>query len=634
MAKEILVNADARESRIAVREDNLLVELHIEREERVVGSIYKGRVESVHHGMDASFVDIGLEKNAFLFAGDIVPGGGEADDNGEGEIETTHDRRGRRPRQHTGITSLVKRGQEILVQVMKGPRGSKGARVTTRISLPGRYLVYMPDEASVGVSRKIEDSRERDRLKRIIEGIRATNSSGKPTYGLIVRTEAEGKTERELRQDLEFLERTWAEIRQKSAVTPAPNLVYADLTLLFRILRDTFGQEVQRLILDSPDDYRRAHELLDFFGPSLKDRVELYDGEKPILEHYGIEQDIQRLLDKRVWLKSGGYLVIDQAEALVAIDVNSGRFTGQTTGLNDTIVQTNLEAVNEIARQLRLRDMGGIIVLDLIDMVNQADRKRVEVALESALKQDKARWRIGHISQMGLLEMTRKRTGDAVNEQMTEPCPYCAGNGKISAPDTVAINIQRDLRRLSKVQGGDAFLVRCHPHVASHLVGEDGEEIELLEHLLQRAIFVRVDDKLHQEKYEIQPGKMDDFDRRQLPYHRGQVVEVTVMRGGLATAPAATAYTASGYLVQLEQGARFVGAHIRVRLLKVGRSSSVGELMTKGGEGGIPVLPLPVPVQSEPIPRSEPPVPASGRPGGGGNKNRRNRSRGRDRQPA
>ena len=631
MAKEILVNADSRESRIAVREDNQLVELHIEREERVVGSIYKGRVESVHHGIDASFVDIGLEKNAFLFAGDIIPGGGDDADTEEGEAN--HDRRGRRPRQNTGITQLVKRGQEVLVQVMKGPRGSKGARVTTRISMPGRYLVYMPDEASVGVSRKIEDSRERDRLKRIIEGIRNTNSNGKPTYGLIVRTEAEGKTERELRQDLDFLERTWADIRIKAATTPAPNLVYADLTLLFRILRDTFGQDVKRLILDSPEDYERAHGLLDFFGPALKDRVELYDGDKPIFEHYGIEQEIQRLTDKRVWLKSGGYLVIDQAEALVAIDVNSGRFTGQTTGLSDTFVQTNLEAVGEIARQLRLRDMGGIIVLDLIDMSNQADRKRVETAFESALKQDKARWRIGHISQMGLLEMTRKRTGEAVTEQMTEACSYCNGTGKIAAPDTVAINIQRDLRRLAKVQNGDSFLVKCHPHVASHLVGEDGEEIETLEHLMQRAVYVRVDDKLHQEKYEIQPGRMDEFDRRQMVYRRDQVVEVTVMKGGLATAPAATGFTANGYIVEMEQGARFAGGNVRVRLAKVGRSSSIGELLTKGGEETAPAPPPAPPINKQP--RPEPPSNnRDNRSGDNNNRGRRNRNRGRQPQTA
>lgn len=581
MAKEIIVNADAREARIAVREDGLLVELHIEREERVVGSIYKARVESVHHGMDASFVDIGLDRNAFLYAGDIVPAGDD-----EGEAEGTggngHDRRGRRPRSHVPITGLVKRGQEVLVQVIKGPRGSKGARVSTRISLPGRYLVFMPDEASVGVSRKIDDPKERDRLKRIVESIRKPGSDGKVDYGLIVRTEAEDKTERELRQDLEFLERTWADIKRKASITPAPNLVYADLTLLFRILRDAFGQDVDRLVLDSATDYKRAHELLDFFGPSLKDRVVLYDGEKPIFEQMAIEQEIQRLLGRRVWLKSGGYLIIDQAEALVAIDVNSGRFTGSTTGLNDTILQTNLEAVAEIGRQLRLRDMGGILVLDLIDMANAADRKKVETALETALKHDKSRCKISHISPLGLVEMTRKRTGEAVTEQMSEPCPYCSGAGKISSPESVAIEIARDLRRLSQAQASEAFLVKCHPLAAAHLVGEEGEDIEALEHGVQRGAYVRAQDDLHQEKYEIQPGKMDDLDRRHLPYKRGQTVEVRVMRGGLATAPAATGYTDTGYLVELAQGARFAGQTIRVRLTKIGRSSAQGEPLNGG----------------------------------------------------
>jgi ribonuclease G len=626
MAKEIMVNADSREARIAVREDGQLVELHIEREERVVGSIYKARVESVHHGMDASFVDIGLDRNAFLFAGDIVPGGGGEDEeeNGGGG---THDRRGRRVRPHVAITSLVKRGQEILVQVVKGPRGSKGARVSTRISLPGRYLVFMPDEASVGVSRKIDDPKERDRLKRIVETIR------KPGYGLIVRTEAEDKTERELRQDLDFLERTWADIKRKAAVTPAPNLVYADLTLLFRILRDAFGSDVDRLVLDSPTDFKRAHELLDFFGPGLKDRVELYDGEKPIFEHFGIEQEISRLLGRRVWLKSGGYLIIDQAEALVAIDVNSGRFTGSTTGLNDTIVQTNLEAVSEIARQLRLRDMGGILVLDLIDMNGAADRKRVEQALDTALKHDRSRCKVGHISPLGLVEMTRKRTGEAVTEQMIEPCPYCNGAGKIQSPETVAIEIQRDLRRLARAQAAaEAFLVKCHPHVAAHLVGEDGEDIEALEHSLQRGLYVRVAPELHQEKYEIQPGRMDDLDRKHVVYRHGQIVEVTVMRGGLLTAPAANGYTDTGFLVELAQGARHIGQTVRARLVKVGRSSGLAEPMGKGSGGGTADdnRPPQPPAKAAPPPSDGREVSRDSRENGGG---RRRRNRGRERQP-
>jgi ribonuclease G len=636
MSKEIIVNSDTRESRIAVREDGQLVELHIEREERVVGNIYKARVESVHAGMDASFVDIGLERNAYLSASDILPGshGEEAD----GDDSPAHDRRGRRSRPQVAINTLVKKGQELLVQVVKGTRGSKGARVSTRISLPGRYLVLMPDEASIGISRKIDEPKERDRLKRIVESIRKANGEGRPQYGLIVRTEAEGKSERELRQDLEFLERTWSEIRRKAATTPAPNLIYADLSLLFRILRDTFGQDVDRLILDAPHDYRTAHELLDFFGPTLKDRVHLYDGEKPVFEHYGIEQEIERLLGRRVWLKSGGYLIIDQAEALVAIDVNSGRFTGSTTGLSDTIVQTNLEAVSEIARQLRLRDMGGILVLDLIDMNSAADRKRVEQALETSLKHDKNRCKIGHISPLGLVEMTRKRTGEAVTEQMSESCPYCSGTGKVASPESVAIEVQRDLRRLARAQAtAEGFVVRCHPQVAAFLVGETGEEIEVLEHNIRRGIYVRVAEDLHQEKYEIQPGKMDDQDRRLCAYRQGQVVEVQVLRGGLLTAPAAHGFTENGYLVELAEGARFAGQKTRVRLTQVGRSVGIGEPMNKASAEQ-PKRPDPRTTPSERPPRTPEPTPpptqGQGQGQGRNNNNNRRRNRGKSRQGA
>ena len=589
MSKEIIVNADARETRIAVREDGQLAELHIEREERVVGSIYKGRVDNVLPGMDAAFVDIGLERNAFLYAGDIVPGGdeGEGADGGEGGGGGPNlNRFGRRSRAHANIRELVKRGQEILVQVVKGPRGSKGSRVSTRISIPGRYLVFMPDEASLGVSRKIDDPKERDRLKKIVESLRRTPDGARPGYGLIVRTEAEDKSERELRQDLDFLLKQWGEIKAKADVTPAPNLVYSDLTLLFRILRDAFGQDVDRLVLDSAGDYKRAHELLDFFGPSLKNRVELHDGEKPVFEQLGIEQDIERLLKRRVWLKSGGYLIIDQAEALVAIDVNSGRFTGSTSGLADTIVQTNLEAVSEIARQVRLRDLGGILVLDLIDMNSAADRKKVEAALDRELKRDKSRCKIGHISPLGLVEMTRKRTGETINEQMDEPCPYCNGQGKLQSPESVAIGIERDLRRLTRAQNAEAFRVLCNPQVAAYLIGEAGEDIEQLEHSLQRAVYVRVSEDLHQEKYEIQPGKMDEMDRSLLPYRKGQVVEVQIMRNPLVAPPGATGFTESGYLVEFVQGAKFVGQNVRAKLLRVGRSSATAEVVGRAAGGG------------------------------------------------
>jgi len=641
LSKEIIVNADARETRIAVREDGQLVELHIEREERVVGSIYKARVENVLPGMDAAFVDIGLDRNAYLTAGDIVPGEAEAEageDESNGRGGGNFNRFGRRQRQNVNIRDMVKRGQEILVQVVKGPRGTKGSRVSTRISMPGRYLVFMPDEHSTGVSRKIDDPKERDRLKKIVEGIR------RPGYGLIVRTEAEDKTERELKQDLAFLEKQWNDIREKARVTPAPNLVYADLTLLFRILRDAFGQDVDRLILDSAGDYKRAHELLDFFGPTLKDRVVLHDGEKPVFEQYGIEQDIERLLKRRVWLKSGGYLIIDQAEALIAIDVNSGRNTGGGGGnLNDTIVQTNLEAAAEIARQLRLRDLGGILVLDFIDMNGAADRKKVEQAFERELKKDKSRCKPSPISSLGLIEMTRKRTGETINEQMDEPCPYCGGQGKLASGESVSIEIERDLRRLSRAQNHEAFLVTCHPQVAAYLVGDEGEDVERLEHQLARGLYVRVDEEMHQEKYEIVGGRLDEFDRARLPFRKGQVVDVQVIRNPLAPAPDATGYVEGGYLVELAGGAKNIGQSVRARLIRVGRSCGIVEALSGGGTPA----PAPPPAEARPAPGNETrPAPGNEtrpRQGndrerrGNGNNNRRGGSGGnerRDREPA
>ena len=568
VSKEIIVNGDPRETRIAVREDGKLVELHIERGERVVGSIFKGRVDNVVAGQDAAFVDIGLERNAYLAAGDIVsPGDLDEDD--------SFDRRGRRPRPTVPIKNLVRRNQEVLVQVIKGPRGTKGSRVSTRISLPGRYLVFMPDENSTGVSRKIDDPKERDRLKRIVEGIRH------PGYGLIVRTEAEGKTERELRQDLEYLEQTWATVKQSADSVRAPALVYQDLTLLFRILRDAFGSDVDRLILDNPEDYKKAHELLDFFGPSLKDRVVLFDSHIPIFDHFHIEQEMHQQLRRRVPLKSGGYLIIDQTEALVAIDVNSGKFGGKTEGLSDTIVQTNLEAVNEIARQLRLRDMGGILVLDLIDMNNATDRRKVEVALEAAFKTDKNRCKVSHISPLGLIEMTRKRTGETVNEQMDVPCPYCSGTGRVQSPESVAFTIQREIRRQAKTNTAEAFHVTCHPLVAAALVGDGGDDIEQLEHFIERGVYIRSTTDIHMEKYDIQPGSMDDFDRRLATFRPGQSVDARIVSVGDTPTSTAAGITETGLVIHFQQGSRQLGQSVRLKVTGTGRSSATGEILNR-----------------------------------------------------
>ena len=477
MAKEIIVNVGERETRIAVIEEGKLVELHVERAERVVGSLYKCRVANVLAGMDAAFVDIGLGKNAFLYVGDVLPtadesGSGTGRGSGDGtgrdrrsplerrptrdavaapaELPTAneedslfeHDEmmadddddletslmddleedeedaseetegaggtkpanRSRRPIRRSflrqqRIRDVLKVGQEVLVQVIKGPRSTKGARVSTRISLPGRYLVLMPEADNLGVSRKIEDAKERDRLKKIGDKLR------EPGFGLIIRTEAEEKTEQELRQDKDFLLKNWRQVQEIAKKVRAPHLVQSDLTLLYKTIRDVFGSDVQKLIIDDPAEYEKANELLERLSPKLKGRIYLYDGIEPIFDHFKLEPEIDRLLRRKVLLKTGGSLIIDETEALTVIDVNTGKFTGGGS-LAETILRTNLDAAGEIARQMRLRDIGGIIVIDFIDMSNARDKQSVIKALELALKKDRSRTKISNISPLGLVEMT------------------------------------------------------------------------------------------------------------------------------------------------------------------------------------------------------------------------------------
>ncbi|HOK55457.1 MAG TPA: Rne/Rng family ribonuclease, partial [Armatimonadota bacterium] len=427
----------------ALIEAGKLVELHVEREERVVGSIYKCKVSNVLPGMDAAFVDIGLERNAFLYVADVLP---EADEGGP----TKRDTRGMH------IKDMLKIGQEVMVQVIKGPRGTKGARVSTRISLPGRYLVLMPESDNIGISRKIEESGERDRLKKIAENIRPLG------FGLIVRTEAESKTEIDLKQDLEFLLRMWNQIQEKARKIPAPGLVHQDLSLIYKTIRDVFGGDVTKMLIDSPVDYEKAIELIQLLSPKMKSRVQLYDESEPIFERFAIEGEIDRLLRRKVWLKSGGHLTIDETEALTTIDVNTGKYIGSTS-LSETILKTNLEAVTEIARQLRLRDIGGIIIIDFIDMANPKDRQHVVTALDKALRKDRTRTKISHISPLGLIEMTRKRTGETISEAMTEACPYCQGRARIKSPETVSIDVERELRKLVAEMDEEAFVITVNP---------------------------------------------------------------------------------------------------------------------------------------------------------------------------
>ncbi|MEW6447708.1 MAG: Rne/Rng family ribonuclease [Bacillota bacterium] len=408
MIKEIIISRAGGGTRVAVLEDHIPVEFYFEPPgAELVGSVFKGKVENVLPGIEAAFVDIGLEKNAFLYVHDARA------------AALNRDRK-------LKIKEILRPGQEIIVQVTKGPLGTKGPRVTTQINLPGRHLVLATAVQHTGISRRISSSAERERLKRLTAGIRPAG------MGLIIRTAAAGADQAELQHDLEVLLKRWEEIRQK-AREPAPQLLYKDVDLLPRILRDFFTSDVQRLIVDSAELKDEVLEIMNELGPDLKERVHL-EQERDLMEAYGVEQEVERALKRRIWLKSGGYIVFDQTEAFTAIDVNTGKYVGSQS-LEETVVKTNLEAVREIARQIRLRNIGGIIIIDFIDMIEEKHRQEVLAALEEALKRDRVRSHILGITRLGLVELTRKKTHPSLAEMLLKPCPHCDGTGRVPLED-------------------------------------------------------------------------------------------------------------------------------------------------------------------------------------------------------
>lgn len=563
---QIIVNVSSRETRIAVLEDRDLVEYRVEREERVVGSIFKGVVQNVLPGMDAAFVDIGLERNAFLYVADIMPD--DINDNSPASVRRSELRRRK-------IKELIKLGQELMVQVTKGPRGTKGARVTTRISLPGRYVVLMPEHSQVGVSRKLEDRKERERLRRIGEKITPAG------FGLIMRTECEGRTAEELLADVQFLQQLWAQTLESAKRLRAPAVVHRDQTLLYRTIRDVFGDEIDRLVIDDPEEYEKVSLVAGMVVPALRGKITLYDQEEPIFDHYGIEKDLDRLLLHKVWLKSGGYLVVDETEALTAIDVNTGKQVGSHS-LNETILSTNMEAAREVCRQLRLRDMGGIIVIDFIDMEEADAQKRLLDYFTKQLARDRARTRVGKISSLGLVEITRKRTGESVTEAITSLCPLCNGRGRIASSDTVGLWIERDMRRRLN-EPGNAFHIVCHPAVVEALIGADGEVIEEMEHELQRGLYIRANHDIGIEEYHIEGGTIEEFDRYFMGFRRAQVLECTVRRSAVESTGKVIGWTDGGYFVELLGAEDLVGQRVKVVLQDIRRAFGVGDVIQPVG---------------------------------------------------
>jgi len=505
MRNEIFVNVAPRETRVAVREQDQIVELHIERSQdrRVVGNCYLGKVTRVLPGMQAAFVNIGLERAGFLYVADYREGLDDLDGNGghEGGGGGGGRRRAAAAQRGAGtqIQDVLEEGRDILVQVSKEPLGSKGARITSRIALPGRHLVLMPWVQRVGVSRRIEGDRERRRLRAIVEKHRPRE------LGFIVRTVSHGVSEADIKADIEYLTNLWADIQEKRAKTKeAPTLIYEEPPLRVRILRDLVSHETKQVAVDDAEAYGEMQEFVQRFMAAPRPKIVHYKNDRPLFESQRIESEIDQGLGRKVWLKSGGYLIIDQSEALTAIDVNTGRFTGgKSRSLEETILKTNLEAVREIVHQLRFRNIGGLIILDLIDMEVASNREKVYRALLEALKEDKAKVNLLKISELGLIEMTRKRTRENLVQQLCDPCPTCEGNGYVQSPITVSQRVFRQLGKSAEFLKGDTLVVRAHPDVADALLGEGAESLEQIGKQLERKVEIRGAPAFHHEQFEI-----------------------------------------------------------------------------------------------------------------------------------
>ncbi len=507
MNNELIINVRPYETRIALVENGTVVELYLERPsiEGLAGNIYKGKIVRVLPGMQSAFVDIGQERAAFLYVGDVYDQDRELEqmltqmENGNGSLSGSQAEIETRPEandERFQIEDLLHEGQEIIVQVSKEPMGNKGARVTSYITLPGRHLVFMPTIKHIGISRRIEDEEERQRLKHIIENLNAAHN------GFIARTASEGVTMDRIKPEMDFLVRLWERIQEQAKHVSTPSLLHQDLGATLRAVRDLFTQEVNRLVVDSEKEYEKILKFIDTFSPHLKSFVELYQGREPIFDYYDLEAEINRVLARKVWLKSGGYIVIEETEALVAIDVNTGRYVGKHN-LEETIVKTNLEAVKEIAYQLRLRNIGGLIVIDFIDMEREANREKVRAALIDVLRKDKAKTNVLKMSELGLIEMTRQRTRDSVGRVMSEACFYCQGEGYLLSKTSICYEAFRDLEREALQSSAGSMTLTVNPAIKELLLDEEQHSLNELEIRLGKHIVVRGDPGLHLENYHI-----------------------------------------------------------------------------------------------------------------------------------
>lgn len=488
MSDEILVNVGPTETRAALIENGVVQEIYIERVKHkgFVGNIYLGKVVRVLPGMQAAFVDIGQERAGFIHAADIAPLDKDGMEDRSMEVGE--------------IRELVREGQALLVQVTKDPIGSKGARLTTHLSVSARYLVYMPQTQHIGVSNRIEDASERERLRAAVEVLAAEHKQYKG--GFIIRTVAEGVSEDELRADIPFVYKLWHDLADKMKAAKAPAIIYEDLPLFMRTVRDLMRPQIEKVRIDSREAYQRMENFAKHYAPEIGGRIEHYPGERPLFDLYGVESELAKALDTRVVLKSGGYLVIEQTEAMCTIDINTGAFVGHRN-LEETIFKTNLEAAAAIARQLRLRNLGGIIIIDFIDMTDQEHQRQVLRTLEKTLEKDRAKTSINGVSGLGLVEMTRKRTRESLGQSLCEPCPVCKGRGKLKSAETVCYEIFREILREARTYDASTFLVLASQVVIDRLLDEESANVADLEDFIGRTIQFQVESIYNQEQYDI-----------------------------------------------------------------------------------------------------------------------------------
>jgi ribonuclease G len=561
--RELVVSVDVGEQRVAVLEDDKVAEVYLERPERrsIAGNIYLGRVDNVLPGMEAAFVEIGLEKNGFLYVDEIVGP----------ELEKGHGRK---------IQDLINKGQTILVQAVKDPMKTKGARLTTQISLPGRFVVFVPQGEGLGVSRRLEDD-ERQRLKDILKKLDVKEG------GLIVRTAAEGASEEDIERDIVFLQRLWKSIQAKAKEASAPELVYQEAELPLRVTRDLFTGDFEKAYVDNDQAYKRITGYLKKTSPHMVDRVVRYREKTPLMEHFGVEQEIKSTIGRRVDLPSGGYLIFDYAEAFTVVDVNTGRFVGsrgKNAGgrLEDTITKNNLEAVKEVVRQLRLRDIGGIIVIDFIDMANPKNRAQVEEALRSELERDRTKTYVVEISPLGLVEMTRQNVTEGPREVMTRKCPTCGGDGIVLSDETAAIEVERQLRTLARGSRVQAFLVEVNPKVASLLLGPGGSRLEAIEASSRRRFFLEPKPGIHLDHVHVlKQGKLETV-APEAPMEEGAEVELQLVEVGLHDPRAAVAKL-DGYDVCVADASKLVGKKVKVRIGRIQPGTAYATLLDATG---------------------------------------------------